>query len=56
VGCLAVLADRLQRSPVGRQCRVQTALGALHLAQVVADAHGAKAGEELGAACYSAQD
>src|SRR5215469_11946671 len=37
MGCLAALAGRLQRLPVGRGCRVQVALGALHLAQVVAD-------------------
>ena len=46
-GCLAALAGLLQRLPVGRQCRIQVALGALHLAQVVADAHGEKASEEL---------
>jgi acyl-CoA synthetase (AMP-forming)/AMP-acid ligase II len=42
--------------PVGRQRRIQVALGALHLAQVVADAHGEKASEELGAAFYRTQD
>ena len=46
-GCLAALAGLLQRLSVGRQCRIQVALGALHLAQVVADAHGEKASEEL---------
>ncbi len=45
-GCLAALADGVQRLPAGRQCRIQVALGALHLAQVVADAHGEKASEE----------
>ena len=45
-GCLAALAEGVQRLPVGRQCRIQVALGALHLAQVVPNAHGEKASEE----------
>jgi hypothetical protein len=44
---LAALAGRIQRLPVGRQRRIQVAPGALHLAQVVADAHGEKVLEEL---------
>ena len=46
-GRLAALAGRIQRLPVGRRCRIQVALGALHLAQVVAGAHGEKATEGL---------
>jgi hypothetical protein len=56
VGCLAAHHGRVQRVPVGRQRRIQVPLGALHRAQVVADAHSEKAGEEPGAACYSAED
>ena len=53
VGCFA---RRVQRFPVGRQCRIQVALGALHVTQVVADADGQKASEELGAVFDSADD
>ena len=56
VGCLAALADRVQPLLVGRQCRLQVAPGALHFAQVVADARGEKASEEFSAACYCVQD
>jgi hypothetical protein len=45
-GFLAALAEGVQRLPVGRQCRIQLALGALHLAQVIPNAHGEKAREE----------
>ena len=56
MGCLAALAGRVQRLPVGRQCRIQVALGSLHLAQVVADAHSEKASEVLGAAFDRVED
>ena len=39
----AALTGDVQRFPVGRQCRIQVALGALHLAQVIADPHGEEA-------------
>ena len=54
--CLAALADRGQCLPVGLQRRIQVAPGALHLAQVVADAHGQEATEEPGAARYGAEN
>ena len=46
-GGLAALGEGVQRLPVGRQCRIQVAPGALHLAQVVADTHGEKATEDF---------
>jgi hypothetical protein len=46
MGWLAAFAGPLQRLPVGGQRSIQVALGALHLAQVVADTHGQKASEE----------
>ncbi len=45
-GWLAALTEGVQRLPVGRQRRIQVALGALHLAQIVPNAHGEKASEE----------
>jgi hypothetical protein len=56
MGWLAAFASPLQRLPVGGQRSIQVALGALHLTQVVADAHGQKASEELGAAFDGAED
>jgi hypothetical protein len=56
MGWLAALTGRAQRVPVGRLCRTQVALGALRLAQVVADAHGQKASEKPGAALDLAED
>ena len=56
VGYAAAVAGRVQRLPVGRQGRIQVALGALHLAQVVADTHGEKASEELAAALDGVED
>ena len=56
----ADLTGDLQRLPVGRERRIQVALGALYLAQVVADPGGEVAlasrpplGEGLGQAAFS---
>jgi hypothetical protein len=55
-GCRAALAESVQRLPIGRQRRIQVALGALHLAQDVVDVHGEKPGEEPGANWHGVED